>query len=535
MEQGRPQPRVKKTPKVPLWSELLRPWLRRRVQYDVDRFTHRLGGPARRRVILLLALVLALNSADNSAIGAIAPQLETALGIGTAQIGLLVTASSLFGALAALPFGILIDKSRRVPVLAISVVLWGVAEAVSGFSTSFGMLLLTRLALGAVTATAAPAVASLVGDFFPAGERGRIYGYIITGEVVGAGVGIGVAALVSGILGWRAAFVLLAIPSIVLAWALWVRLPEPARGGQSRLEPGATKIVSAKAASRSGGAAGAGASDAAAPRSDDVVLRQVRKHGVAPNEEIVVVADPARMSTLEVIRYVFRVRTNVVIIIVTSLGYLFLAGLRTFAVIFARGHFDVGQATATLLLAVIGAGALIGLLLSGRLADRLVGRGHISARIVVAAIAFIVAAALLVPALVSTRFVVSLPLLILAAAAISAPNPPLNAAQLDVVPAQLWGRATGVRTAVRSALEAVGPLIFGVVAALFVAGGGPVSTTTDRAAMAAQAPGLEVAFLVMLIPLAGAGVLLLVMRRHYAVDVASAGESERRGEDAKRS
>ena len=173
------------------WSTRLGPALGRSFQRNVDKLTERLGGPARRHVVVLLGLVLALNSADNSAIGAIATQLEPGLRIGAAELGLLVTVSSLVGALAAIPSGVLTDKTRRVRLLSISVLLWGVAEAVSGFSTSYTMLLLTRLALGAVTATAAPAVASLTGDFFPAGERGRIYGFIITGEVVGAGFGIG--------------------------------------------------------------------------------------------------------------------------------------------------------------------------------------------------------------------------------------------------------------------------------------------------------------------------------------------------------
>jgi MFS family permease len=529
MNDVRPQPKVKKTPRVPWWTELLRPWLGRRVQKDVGRLTDHLGGPARRRVVLLLSLVLALNSADNSAIAAIAPQLETAFHIGTAQIGLLVTVSSLVGALASVPFGILTDKTGRVRLLVVSVVMWGVAEALSGFSGSFGMLLLTRLALGAVTATAAPVVASLTGDFFPAGERGRIYGYIITGEVAGAGLGIGLASLVSAAFGWRAAFVVLAVPSFVLAWTLWRLLPEPARGGQSRLEPGATRIVAAHEVPKRKQAGAAG--DGEPVRSDDVVLQQVQKRGVEPNQDNVVIADPSRMSTMQVFRYVLGVRTNVAIILASSLGYLFLSGLRTFAVIFARGHFGVGQATATVVLGVVGAGAVLGLLLAGRTADRLIRRGHVSARIVVAAIAYIGAAVLLLPALLTTRFLVSLPLLILAAAAISAPNPPLDAAQLDVVPAQLWGRAQGIRTAVRNALEAIGPLLFGVIAGLFVSHDTTLGSSADKAVIAAQTPGLQVAFLIMLLPLAGAGVLLLVERRHYAVDVASAGESEQRGED----
>jgi len=53
------------------------------------------------------------------------------------------------------------------------------------------MLLLTRLALGAVVATATPVVASLTRDLFPPGERGHIYGYILTGELAGAGLGGG--------------------------------------------------------------------------------------------------------------------------------------------------------------------------------------------------------------------------------------------------------------------------------------------------------------------------------------------------------
>ena len=139
--------------------------------------------------------------------------MQAGLGIGTAELGLLATASSLVGAVAAIPFGLLVDKTRRVDVLSVSVLLWGVAQGASAFAPSFRSLLLTRLFLGAVTATAVPAVASLTGDFFPAAERGRIYGYIVAGEVVGAGFGIAASSLVSAALGWRAAFLVLAIPA----------------------------------------------------------------------------------------------------------------------------------------------------------------------------------------------------------------------------------------------------------------------------------------------------------------------------------
>ena len=252
-----------------------------------------------------------------------------------------------------------------------------------------------------------------------------------------------------------------------------------------------------------------------------------------PDEGVVAAgSDPARMSTWQAVRYVLLVRTNVVIIVASSLGYFFLAGLRTFAVIYARGHFGIGQGLTVAVLAAVGAAAVLGLLVAGRTADRLLERGHLDARLVVGGVGYLAAAALVLPGLLSPTLLLSLPILMLAAAALAAPNPPLDAARLDVVPAQLWGRAEGVRTAMRYTIEAFAPLLFGLVSEQF--GGGPAtvgpsdSVSVSGAAGMRRVDGLQVAFLLMLVPLAGAGLLLLLQRRHYAVDVASAAETERR-------
>ena len=85
-----------------------------------------------------------------------------------------------------------------------------------------------------MTAAAGPLVASLVGDYFPAAERGRIYGFILAGELLGAGFGFAVTGDIAT-LSWRAAFVVLAVPALVLAWFV-LQLPEPPRGGTAPLE-----------------------------------------------------------------------------------------------------------------------------------------------------------------------------------------------------------------------------------------------------------------------------------------------------------
>ena len=211
-----------------------------------------LGGPERTRVIVLLACVLALGSADTSTVGASATQLRAALHIDNTDIGLLVAVSSLTAAVASVPFGALADRMPRTRVLGVAVAVWGVAMIWSATTGSFGHLLLARLFLGVVTAVAGPVVASLIGDYFPSSERGRVYSYVLTGELLGGGLGFAVTGDIAA-LSWRAAFVILALPAFVLAWYV-VRMPEPQRGGSDPL-PGGT--VAESGPSEAGGAGGA--------------------------------------------------------------------------------------------------------------------------------------------------------------------------------------------------------------------------------------------------------------------------------------
>jgi MFS family permease len=124
----------------------------------------------------------------------------------------------LVAAVTTLPFGVLADRVRRTWTLGAMVACWGAAMIWSATATSFGGLLLPRLFLGAATAAAGPMIASLIGDYFPGSERGRVYRYILSGDLLGVGVGFAVTGDIAA-LSWRAAFALLALPAVGLAWA----------------------------------------------------------------------------------------------------------------------------------------------------------------------------------------------------------------------------------------------------------------------------------------------------------------------------
>jgi MFS family permease len=462
--------------------------------------TTALGGRERTRVILLLAAVLALASADTATVGASAIQLRHDLGINNTDVGLLVTVTSLIAAAASLPFGVLADRVTRTRVLGATIVLWGAAMIWSATAPTFGQLLVARLFLGAVTAAAGPIVASLVGDWFAASERGRIYSYILSGEFIGAAIGFSVTGGIAT-LSWRAAFVILALPAFVLAWLIF-KLPEPARGGTSPLLSGDVEQPPET-----------DPADEEGEQTTDA-QRIARDRGLEPDPQLVLTQDPRQMGLLAATRYVLSIKTNVAIILASAGGYYFLSGVQTFGVEFVTKQYGIAQALSTLVLLVIGAAGVLGVLAGGALGDFLLHRGYLNGRILVSAIAATVAVVLFVPAVFTRSPLTALPYISLAAFALSAQNPPIDAARLDIVHPLLWGRAEAIRTFLRTLAQAFAPLLFGAVSD-YVFGGGR--------------SGLQWTFAIMLLPLAASAYFLFRALRTYPRDVATASASARAG------
>jgi hypothetical protein len=343
---------------------------------------------------------------------------------------------------------------------------------------------------------------------------------------------------------------------VFLAWTLYRTVPEPKRGGQSHLYPGALAFEDgglyqtvafsqppatyaatpeSSGSGPSAGSAGGAASTAQGPppldvpASDDRAREVVRQMGVEADPNRILHQDPRRMGIIEVIRYTLAIPTNVLMIISSSLGYFFFGGLTTFALLFIRGRYHAGQLSAELVLMVLVIGALIGTLLGGRLTDLMLDRGFLKGRVWVPAICYLTSTVLLVPGLLGTSITPAVWFDTAGAALLCAANPPLNAARLDIMPAGLWGRAEAVRTVVRSAAEAAAPTLFGLLSDL-IAGvipeQTPVGTHTKVGAISpSDARGLEWSFIIMLVTVALAGIFLIKARNTYATDVATAAAS----------
>jgi MFS family permease len=474
------------------------------VRRGARRIEHAFGGPARTRVILVLGGVLALSSADTSTVGASATVLRGALHISNADIGVLVAVNAVVAAIASLPFGVLADRLRRTTTLGLSIVLWGGCMVWSATAQSFGQLVLTRLCLGIATASAGPVVASMLGDWFVSAERGRVWSYVLTGELLGAGVGFAVTGDIAA-LSWRAAFVILAIPAFVLAWAV-LKLPEPVRGGAGAIPPGALQIP--RRAVRV--AVLREDLDESEELEETDAQRVSREKGVAPDRSNVLVGDARRMGLIAATRYIMSIRTNVVMIVASAFCYFYLAGVQTFGSELVHQQYGLNQALANLLILGLGVGAVIGVLVGGRVGDALLRRGVLNGRLIVAAVTSGIAALAFIPALLTHHPLRALPYLVIASFGLSAQNPPLNAARLDIMVPALWGRAEGVRTFLRTSAQALAPLLFGA---------------TSDIVFGNRHGSLHWTFLVMLVPLIAASVVLFRAMSSYPRDVATAAAS----------
>jgi MFS family permease len=276
--------------------------------------------------------------------------------------------------------------------------------------------------------------------------------------------------------------VFLAVASLAVAAVLTVALPEPPRGGQDQPDRGSGDLATLVTAA-----------------------------GIRPDPAQTLTVDPAGQSLWWAIRHVLSVRSNRTLIIASALGYCYLAGVQTFGVEYLRDRFSLSQTAGTSLLVGVGLGSVLGVVAAGFAADRLIRGGVLTGRVLTGGVAFLVAAALFAPGMLSGRFDLAVPLFIFGAAGLGAINPPLDAARLDTMPPRLRGRADGVRTVFRLALSAVGPVFFGYLATWFGSGGG------------SAASALGETFIVMLVPVVAAGLLTLIWaRRSYLRDIATA-------------
>lgn len=180
--------------------------------------------------LFLLFLANALNWGDRMLFGVVAEPVKQDLALSDTQLSL---ASGLFFVLINLVGGLfiarLVDRGHRVRILAAGIVLWSAATAATGIATDFATLALARIVVGLGEASAFPAALSLIPDLFRPDVRGRALAVFQSSNFVGIVAGTILAGVLAASLGWRDMFQVCGLAGIALAALLVLTVREPTR------------------------------------------------------------------------------------------------------------------------------------------------------------------------------------------------------------------------------------------------------------------------------------------------------------------
>jgi len=145
------------------------------------------------------------------------------------KLGLVTTAFTVVYALLAIPMGHLVDGLSRKRILAAGVGVWSLFTAASGLASGFAAFMVARMGVGVGEASCTPAATSLIGDLLPEGKRAKAYGIFMLGLPLGTFAALVLVGQVAAGHGWRAAFLVAAVPGAAVALML-LGCREPARG-----------------------------------------------------------------------------------------------------------------------------------------------------------------------------------------------------------------------------------------------------------------------------------------------------------------
>ncbi|MGB2074501.1 MAG: spinster family MFS transporter [Henriciella sp.] len=208
-------------------------------------------------VLLVLMTVYTVNFIDRTLIAVVAQPIIESFDLSDTQWGLLYGPPfALFYAVMGLPIAMWADRSNRIRIMTVCIILWSIMTALCGVAAGFLMLLFFRIGVAIGEAGCTPPANSIIGDYFQPKSRATALGIYSMGVTLGGvlanlfggpiasmtGVefgnwlsSIGLGWFFSGIdwthiEGWRIAFVVVGLPGVLIALLVYLTVREPPRG-----------------------------------------------------------------------------------------------------------------------------------------------------------------------------------------------------------------------------------------------------------------------------------------------------------------
>jgi|SRR5579875_49089 len=194
--------------------------------------------------LFVLVLCLTSNQLDVGIVPYLAASIKADLRISDTWLGLLLGAAfGLFYTLVGLPIAYYVDRVSRRWILAIGIAVWNIGTALCGIAQNFWQLFAARFLVGAGEGVNGPASYAIVGDIFPREKIPRAIALLMLGSVIGPALALLLGAWLLHVFlgmppirapfgvihGWQLIFILIGLPSVLIAALILTTVPEPAR------------------------------------------------------------------------------------------------------------------------------------------------------------------------------------------------------------------------------------------------------------------------------------------------------------------
>ncbi|HWU02724.1 MAG TPA: MFS transporter, partial [Novosphingobium sp.] len=197
-------------------------------------------------LVALLALASIVSQFDRTVINLMVEPIKQAFALNDTQFGMLQgVAFGIFYITACIPIGRLADRYQRRIIIAVALALWSVFAVGSGLARGYWQLFASRIGVAVGEASLSPAAFSLLSDQFPPERLGKpLSGYLMSAPIgqglafIGGGSlltwltgsHLMQAPILSGLAPWQLAFIIVALPGLLLA-PVFLLFPEPLRRG----------------------------------------------------------------------------------------------------------------------------------------------------------------------------------------------------------------------------------------------------------------------------------------------------------------
>ena len=184
--------------------------------------------PYRQYALFVLMLVFTVNFVDRQVINILAEPIKNDLHLADWQLGLLSGfAFGIVYTLLGFPLARAADRHHRGYIIAGCLAAWSVFTGACGLAQNFLQLVAFRAGVGIGEAGCTPTSHALIADYTPKDKRASALAFYAMGTPIGSLLGLALGGVLSDYFGWRRAFIVAAVPGLVLAVVCALTVKEP--------------------------------------------------------------------------------------------------------------------------------------------------------------------------------------------------------------------------------------------------------------------------------------------------------------------